>query len=48
LRGEPVVRDNGHDDPGNKTREAARRSSVPSAGVKGQPGFGGPEPQAGA
>jgi cell division protease FtsH len=45
LRGEPVVRDNGSDEPGNKPRETPRRSSVPTSGVGGQPGFGsGPEP----
>jgi cell division protease FtsH len=49
LRGEPVVRDNGPDDPGSKAREAARRSSVPTSGPKGQPGFGsGPEPLPGS
>ncbi len=51
LRGEPVIRDNGSDEPGNKaTRDLPpRRSSVPSAGAKGQPGFGpGAEPQPGS
>ncbi|MDR3437951.1 ATP-dependent zinc metalloprotease FtsH [Telmatospirillum sp.] len=49
LRGEPVVRDSGSDDPGAKNREPPRRSSVPTSGVSGQPGFGpGPEPLPGS
>ena len=50
LRGEPVIRDNGPEEPpGTTPREPARRSSVPTTGVKGQPGFGpGAEPQPGA
>ncbi len=51
LRGEPVIRDNGSDESGNKaTRDTPpRRSSVPSSGTKGQPGFGpGAEPQPGS
>ena len=50
LRGEPVIRDSGPEEPpGTKPREPARRSSVPTTGVKGQPGFGpGAEPQPGA
>jgi cell division protease FtsH len=45
LRGEPITRDVGSDDAGNKPTAPPRRSSVPTAGI--QPGFGA-EPQPGA
>ncbi|HXP97216.1 MAG TPA: ATP-dependent zinc metalloprotease FtsH [Telmatospirillum sp.] len=49
LRGETIVRDSGSDEPGAKTKEPPRRSSVPTSGVGGQPGFGpGAEPQPGS
>jgi len=52
LRGETIVREHGssNHEPPTKPREASgRRSSVPTSGVAGQPGFGtGPEPQPGA
>jgi cell division protease FtsH len=49
LRGETVVRDSGSDETGVKTKEPPRRSSVPTSGVGGQPGFGpGAEPQPGS
>jgi cell division protease FtsH len=49
LRGEPVIRESGSDEPGAKTKEPPRRSSVPVSGVGGQPGFGpGAEPQPGS
>ncbi|MTJ83398.1 MAG: ATP-dependent metallopeptidase FtsH/Yme1/Tma family protein [Telmatospirillum sp.] len=51
MQGEPLTRDQEPDGPENKTREAPRRSSVPTSGVGGQPGFGsgpGPEPLPGA
>jgi cell division protease FtsH len=53
LRGETIVREPGgtNNEPPTKPREAGggRRSSVPTSGVAGQPGFGtGPEPQPGA
>ena len=53
LRGETIVREPGgsNHEPPTKPREAGggRRSSVPTSGVAGQPGFGtGPEPQPGA
>jgi cell division protease FtsH len=49
LRGEPIIRDTDSDEPGAKTREPPRRSSIPTSGVTGQPGFGsGPEPLPGS
>ncbi|HEY1720695.1 MAG TPA: ATP-dependent zinc metalloprotease FtsH [Magnetospirillaceae bacterium] len=52
LRGEPIVREpsSTNQEPPTKPRETTgRRSSVPTSGVAGQPGFGtGPEPQPGA
>ena len=51
LRGETIVREpgNNHNEPPTKPRDSGRRSSVPTSGVKGQPGFGaGPEPLPGA
>jgi cell division protease FtsH len=52
LRGEQIVREpsgTNHEPPASRPRDTGRRSSVPTSGVKGQPGFGaGPEPQPGA